>query len=272
MTVLYGVLGGAVAGALGGAIGWGITALVWADREPAERPRWLAVACVALMVALSRPVVHSLEQPSVQDALRQAEQEYPALAALRETDSSAYSEVQSAAQLTQSGAISEAEGMERVHAALMKSYQRKLPNAPDALVQLNAQLVSAEYSALEGSPDICVNYIAGTQMVDLRQYLSPNLLASDQDMIARVLRSHSTDPVAVASEADVLRATEPIILRIQNDENITASQMTDALQMRGDHRRICRIYAALFQHLSELPTPQAAAVTRGLSRMGEGSS
>jgi hypothetical protein len=159
--------------------------------------------------------------------------------------------------------------MERVHAAVMRAFQRKLPTAPDAIVQVEAQIAGAEYAALQGTPDICVNYIAGTEVVDLRQYLTPNMVAADQDMIARVLRAQPIQRPTIASEAEVQKAAEPIILRIVRDEGVSGPQIVNALQVKGDPRLICRVYAALFQHISELPTPQAAAVTRGIFRMGE---
>ena len=56
--------------------------------------------------------------------------------------------------------MTQQEGLERVHAAVMRAFQRKLPMAPDAIVQVQAQIAGAEYAALQGTPDICVNYIA----------------------------------------------------------------------------------------------------------------
>lgn len=272
MSVLYGAIGGAIAGALGGAVGWGLSALIWADRDPADRSKWLSALCLAAAVALSRPIINWWETPSVDDALTQAQHQFPALAALKSADPSEYSDVRATLSQVQSGSMTQRDGMERVHAAVMRAFQRKLPTAPDAIVQVEAQIAGAEYAALQGTPDICVNYIAGTEVVDLRQYLTPNMVAADQDMIARVLRAQPIQRPTIASEAEVQKAAEPIILRIVRDEGVSGPQIVNALQVKGDPRLICRVYAALFQHISELPTPQAAAVTRGIFRMGEKSS
>jgi hypothetical protein len=95
------------------------------------------------------------------------------------------------------------------------------------------------------------------------------MVAADQDIMTRVLRSQPIQRPTIASEAEVQKAAEPILLRIVRDEGISGPQVAEALQMKGDQRLVCRVYAALFQHISELPTPQAAAVTRGIVRMGE---
>lgn len=160
MSVLNGAIGGAIAGALGGAVGWGLSVLVWADRDPADRPKWLSALCLAAAVALSQPIIHWWETPSVDDAITEAQHQLPALAALKTADPSEYSEVRAALSQVQSGKMTQQEGLERVHAAVMRAFQRKLPMAPDAIVQVQAQIAGAEYAALQGTPDICVNYIA----------------------------------------------------------------------------------------------------------------
>lgn len=73
----------------------------------------------------------------------------------------------------------------------------------------------------------------------------------------------------VVSNDEVQKAIAPIAIRIAHDENISAQQVGQALQMKADQRLTCRVYAALFQRISDLPTSQSAAITRGLMRMSK---
>lgn len=272
MNVLYGALIGAIMGAVGGLIGWGLTALIWADRDPPDRPKWLSVLCLALMFSLSRVAIHWWETPSVDQQLSEAERQVPALAALRDNDPSAYSEVHVIAQQMQDGTITQAEGIGRVRATLMAAFKRKLPTAPDELVQAQAELAAAEYASLQSVPDVCVNYIAGTEAVDLRDYLPPKMLASDQDLMARVIRAPSDPSASVASEAEVEEAVTPMLSRIAHDDAVPLSQVGEALQLKGDQQLTCRVFTTLFKGISQLPAHQAAEVTRGLMRMSNNSS
>lgn len=268
MSVI-GIVVGAIGGALGGAAGWGIASLIWPDREPADRPRWPAIVCVALALAISRPITHELTAPSVESELAQAEKQLPALAAMRETSPSEYADVQAAAKRLQAGEIGQSEAMQLTHAALAKAVGRKTPTAPDSLVQAQAQLAGAEYQALQGTPEICVNYIAGTSAVDLRQYLPPNMIASDQDIMSRLLRAQPISNPHVATEVEVQKAVEPMIQRMIRNEHVTGEQVDQALQVKGDPALTCKVFASLMTQISQLPTEQAAAVTRGLAKMGQ---
>lgn len=270
MSVLYGAIGGAIAGALGGALGWGLSAIIWADREPADRPRWLSTVGVVAMLALSRPVIQWWETPSVDALLAQVQMDAPALAALKGADPARYSEVRAAVEQGQAGSITQDEVAQRVHGALVDAYLARLPTAPDALVQVQAQVVKAEYSALQNTPDVCVNYILGSQPLDLRKYLPPNMLAADQDIMARVLKSPAVSSANVASNGEVQKAIAPIVVQIAHEQNLSGQEVGQALQMKSDQRQTCRVYAALFQRISELPTAQSAAITRGLMRMSKG--
>jgi hypothetical protein len=269
MSVLYGAVGGAIAGGLGGLIGWGLTALIWADEEPIDRPKWLSAVCCAVLIVLSRPLVHWWETPSVDGLLTTAANASPSLAALKDTGAPEYADVRAAVEQLRSGAISNQEGMELVHAATVKAFRRKIETAPDSLIQLQAQIVGAEYAALEGTPDICVGYIAGTQVVDLRQYLPPNMVAADQDMMSQIIRSPAAENVRVASDTEVQKAAAPILARVASEAGVSPQQVADALDLKGDQRLTCHAFAALFQGLSNLPTAQSAAILRGLDRMSQ---
>jgi hypothetical protein len=269
MSALYGFVGGAIGGAVGGLIGWGLTALIWPHKQPADRPKWLAAICFVVLIAVTRPIANSWGKPSLDEELIKTEATFPALAALREKDPVEYSQIRDIAQQYQAGAITKADSMTRVHAALMSAYQRKLPYAPDSIVQAQAHLVGEEYAALESSPDICVSYALGTKFVDVRQYFSPSLTAEDQQKIAAVLRSAPVQNPMIASDEQVQKGVLPILNKIARENGVPLSRVAEALQGKSDQRFACQVFAALFQRVSELPTEQSAAITRGLLRMGQ---
>jgi hypothetical protein len=269
MSALYGFIGGAIGGAVGGLIGWGLTALIWPHKEPADRPKWLATVCFVIMIAATRPIANSWSKPSLDEELIKTEEAYPALAALRENDPVEYSQIREIARQFEAGAITQADSMTRIHAALMSAYQRKLPNAPDSIVQAQAHLVGEEYTALDSSPDICISYALGTKVVDLRQYFSSSLIAEDQEKMSEVLRATPLQNPNVASDEQIQRGVLPILNKIARENGVPLSRVAAALQVKTDQRFACHVFAALFQGVSELPTEQSAAITRGLLRAGQ---
>ena len=62
----------------------------------------------------------------------------------------------------------------------------------------------------------------------------------------------------------------PILNRIAQENGVPLSRVAAALDVKTDEKFACHVYASLFQGISELPTAQSAAITRGLLKMGQG--
>jgi len=186
----------------------------------------------------------------------------PKLALLQKYDPATFERIASIYEAGERAGRPQGELIGEARDAFSRVQQEKLAHAPDDLVLAAVKSTIAVARDLEiSAPDACAAMFLGGTMGDIKPFLSPSTIVSEDRVYEDTLRARKTT-APVATEAEELAAIGPAM-------NIAAKKMQldipTFIQVASGHapaQYVCRAQAELLSALHSAEPSKAASIFR----------
>jgi len=151
-----------------------------------------------------------------------------------------------------------------VNGIIIKLVTTRLSRADDQTLVQYALVAADEYDALRQlDTTACFHYASGTQQINLKSYISPELAAREAAVNERIVRSVGTAPSVTQTYLDSIWGAVGWAMRNTLTQAEFDAFMTPVEQITpSEHEAYCIAATAMMRELAKLPPHEAATAIR----------